>query len=313
MSAVLVTGGAGFIGSNLAITLVERGCRVRIIDNFSTGSIDNLQSVTKEIELHSGDLRDIEQVRRVMDGVETVFHLAALPSVPRSVADPATTNEVNVGGALNVFLTARDAGVRRVVYASSSSVYGDSPALPKVEKLPPRPMSPYAVTKLAGEIYGRIFYQLYGLETVGLRFFNVYGPRQNPRSAYAAVIPRFISALLKGEPPVVFGDGNQSRDFTYMADALQGLLLSSAAAGAAGEVFNVARGERVALNELLAILTGITGSRATAIYAATRPGDVKDSLAGVAKAAGVLGYSPRYGIREGLGLTVDWFRRRGEL
>jgi len=312
MATVLVTGGAGFIGSSLVIALVGKGYRVKVLDNFTTGSIDNLHTVLKDIELLKGDLRDLEQVRRAVDGVELVLHLGALPSVPRSVVDPAAANEVNTGGTLNVFWSSLNAGVQRVVYASSSSVYGDSAALPKEESMSPLPLSPYAVSKLAGELYGRVFYNLYGLETVGLRFFNVYGPRQDPRSDYAAVIPRFITALIEGYPPVIYGDGLQARDFTYIDDVVQGILLSAAVPGAAGEIFNIARGETVSINELLAVLVKITGLRAQAQYAAPRSGDVKNSLAGIAKAADVLGYAPRYGVEEGLIRTVEWFRRRGE-
>lgn len=312
MAAVLVTGGAGFIGSNLVIALVGKGYRVKVLDNFTTGRVDNLHTVLKDIELHKGDLRNFEQVRRAADGAQLVFHLGALPSVPRSVADPATTNEVNIGGTLNVFWASLNAGVQRVVYASSSSVYGDSAALPKEETMSPLPLSPYAVSKLAGEMYGRVFYNLYGLETVGLRFFNVYGPRQDPGSDYAAVIPRFITALIEGRPPVIYGDGLQARDFTYIDDVVQGIILSAAAPGAAGEIINIARGEAVSINKLLADLVKITGLRAQARYAAPRSGDVKNSLAGIAKAADVLGYASRYGVQEGLIRTVEWFRQRGE-
>ncbi|BAF59276.1 MAG: SDR family oxidoreductase [Pelotomaculum sp.] len=310
MSTCLVTGGAGFIGSNLAIALVEQGHRVRVLDNFATGSIENLRPVFKEIELYRGDLRNLDDVRRTAGGAEVVYHLAALPSVPRSVADPLTANEVNITGTLNVFLAARDAGVRRVVYASSSSVYGNSEDLPKLETMPPRPMSPYAVTKLAGENYGRVFYELYGLETVGLRYFNVFGPRQDPRSEYAAVIPRFIDALLKGRPPVIYGDGRQSRDFTYVDDVVRASILSSEAAGAAGEVFNIAAGHRISLNELLAVLTEITGINGDAVYAGARPGDVKHSAACIEKASAILGYVPLTAFKDGLRMTVEWFARK---
>jgi len=310
MSTFLVTGGAGFIGSNLAIALVEMGHRVKVLDNLTTGNPDNLKPVMGDIDFHQGDLRNLDDVRRAVGGVEVVFHQGALPSVPRSVADPVTANEVNITGTLNVFLAARDAGVRRVVYASSSSVYGNSDILPKVESMPPRPLSPYAATKLAGEVYGRIFYELYGLETVGLRYFNVFGPRQDPHAEYAAVIPRFINALLKGIPPEIYGDGGQSRDFTYIGDVARANILASGAVEAAGEVFNIAAGTRTTVNELLNHLMDITGSKAAASYAPVRPGDVKHSLAGIEKASRVLGYTPRTGLREGLRMTVAWFARK---
>ncbi len=313
MSTFLVTGGGGFIGSNLAITLMKMGHRVKVLDNFSTGSLDNLQSVLKKIEVHKGDLRNLDDVRQAVKGVEAVFHQGALPSVPRSIADPLATNEVNITGTLNVFLASRDAGVRRVVYASSSSVYGNSDVLPKIESMSPCPVSPYAATKLAGEVYGKIFYKLYGLETVGLRYFNVFGPRQNPNSEYAAVIPRFINALLKRTSPVIYGDGNQSRDFTFINDVIQANLLSLKSAEAAGEVFNVARGKRITLNELLDVLTGIIGTSVDAIYTKPRAGDVKHSLAGIEKASTLLGYSSKTGIEEGLRLTVEWFVRESVL
>ena len=313
MSTFLVTGGGGFIGSNLAITLMKMGHRVKVLDNFSTGSLDNLQSVLKKIEVHKGDLRNLDDVRQAVKGVEAVFHQGALPSVPRSIADPLATNEVNITGTLNVFLASRDAGVRRVVYASSSSVYGNSDVLPKIESMSPCPVSPYAATKLAGEVYGKIFYKLYGLETVGLRYFNVFGPRQNPNSEYAAVIPRFINALLKRTSPVIYGDGNQSRDFTFINDVIQANLLSLKSAEAAGEVFNVARGKRITLNELLDVLTGIIGTSVDAIYTEPRAGDVKHSLAGIEKASTLLGYSSKTGIEEGLRLTVEWFVRESVL
>lgn len=310
MSTFLVTGGGGFIGSNLTITLVKLGHRVRVLDNFSTGNLNNLQSVIKEIEVNKGDLRSLSDVRRAVEGVEAVFHQGALPSVPRSVADPLATNEVNITGTLNVFLASRDAGVRRVVYASSSSVYGNSDILPKVETMPLRPMSPYAATKLAGEVYGNIFHKLYGMETVGLRYFNVFGPHQDPESEYAAVIPRFINALLKRTSPVVFGDGEQSRDFTFIEDVVQANLFSLQAAAAGGEVFNIAGGKRVTLNNLLSVLMNIVGYEVDVVYSEPRPGDVKHSMAGIEKASRMLGYFPQKSLEEGLRLTVEWFARK---
>lgn len=310
MGTFLVTGGAGFIGSNLVIALVELGHRVNVLDDLSTGSLHNLQPVLKEINVYLGDLRNLNDVRQAVAGAEVVFHQGALPSVPRSVADPLTTNEVNATGTLNVFLASRDAGVRRVVYASSSSVYGNGDVLPKEERLPTCPMSPYAVTKLAGEVYGKIFYELYGLETVGLRYFNVFGPRQDPSSEYSAVIPRFVDALLNKKPPVIYGDGEQSRDFTFIDDVIQANLLSCQAVGAAGEVFNIANGNRITLNELLNILMDITGSMVEVVHAEPRPGDVKHSMASIEKASKVLGYFPKTGIKDGLRLAVEWLREK---
>ena len=312
MSTFLITGGAGFIGSNLTISLVELGHRVKVLDDFSTGSLDNLQPVLKEIEVFRADLCSLDDVRRAAAGAEVVFHQGALPSVPRSVADPLTTNEVNVTGTLNVLIASRDAGVRRVVYASSSSVYGNSDVLPKIETMTVRPMSPYAVSKLAGEYYGKIFYELYGLETVGLRYFNVFGPRQDPKSEYAAVIPRFISALQERKPPVVFGDGEQSRDFTFINDVVQANLCSGQVDGVAGEVFNIASGKRITLNHLLGVLMGIVGCDMEVIYAEPRPGDVKHSLAGIDKASDRLGCSSKTSLEEGLRVTVDWFARKNQ-
>jgi UDP-glucose 4-epimerase len=306
MSTFLVTGGGGFVGSNLTIALVEQGHRVKILDNFSTGSLENLQPVLKDIEVLEGELRNLSDVRRAVAGVEVVFHQGALPSVPRSVADPLTASEVNINGTLNIFQASRDAGVRRVVYASSSSVYGVDDVLPKVESMSPRPMSPYAATKLAGELFGRIFYELYNLETVGLRYFNVFGPRQNPKSEYAAVIPRFIEALLKGTPPVIYGDGEQSRDFTFIDDVVQANLLSWRAEGVAGEVINIAGGNRITINGLLSALKKITGSKVEAIYTEKRPGDVKHSMASIEKASHLLGFFPKTSIERGLRLTVEW-------
>jgi UDP-glucose 4-epimerase len=313
MSTFLVTGGTGFIGSNLTVALVKLGHKVKVLDNFSTGNLDNLQPVLEEIEVQKGDLRSLSDVRRAVAGVEVVFHQGALPSIPRSIADPLTTNDVNVSGTLNVFLASRDAGVRRVVYASSSSVYGENNVLPKHESMPSRPMSPYAATKLTGEVYGKIYYELYGLETVGLRYFNVFGPRQDPESEYAAVIPRFIDMLLKRKPPVVYGDGEQSRDFTFIDDVVRANLMSRQAAGAAGEIFNIACGNRITLNELLRGLMNITGSKVDVIYSETRPGDVKHSMASIKKASEVLGYFPKTGIEEGLRLTIEWFALKNGL
>ncbi|MDZ4042091.1 MAG: SDR family oxidoreductase [Eubacteriales bacterium] len=304
----LVTGGAGFIGSNLSIALLHRGLHVRVLDNYSTGRAENLRGYEQEIEVINGDIRSVDDVTRATKGVDVVFHQAALPSVPRSVADPLTSNEYNVTGTLNLFIGARDQGVRRVVYASSSSVYGNTQVLPKVETMIPRPMSPYAVSKLTGEIYGRVFAELYGLETVGLRYFNVFGPRQDPSSQYAAVIPKFITFLINGRRPTVFGDGEQSRDFTFISDVVEANILAATTEGVGGEVFNIACGQRISLNELLKVLRDIIGSRLGADYTDPRPGDVKHSLADIDKARRLLNYSPKTGVEEGLRKTVEWFK-----
>lgn len=304
----LVTGGAGFIGSNLVHVLVNSGFKVRVLDNFTTGKFENIEHVIKKIELVVGDLCRKEDVLRAVEGMEYVFHQAAVPSVPRSVADPYTTNRVNIEGTLNVLLAARDNKVKRVVYASSSSVYGSNEKLPKEETMMPKPMSPYAASKLAKEVYGRVFYELYGLETVGLRYFNVFGPRQNPKSQYAAVIPKFITALLKGDSPIIYGDGEQSRDFTFISDVVKGNLLAATAPGAAGEVFNIAYGNRVSLNELFNLLKKITGNSTEVIYTDSRPGDVKHSLSEIKKAQSILGYQPEVQLEAGLRNTVAWFK-----
>ncbi|MFA7466653.1 MAG: SDR family oxidoreductase [Desulfotomaculaceae bacterium] len=304
----LVTGGAGFIGANLVHFLVKEQHQVRVLDNFCTGKFENIEQVIKKIDLVVGDLCNERDVCRAVEDMDIIFHQAALPSVPRSVIDPFSTNRVNVEGTLNVFLAARDSGVKRVVYASSSSVYGSNRQLPKDESMSTRPMSPYAASKLAKEVYGRIFHDLYGLETVGLRYFNVFGPYQNPGSQYAAVIPRFITALLEGNPPIVHGDGEQSRDFTFVDDVVKANMLAAVAPGTAGEVFNIACGSRVTLNELLLLLKKITEQNVEAEYTDARPGDVKHSLADINKARSVLKYQPEFSLENGLRRTVDWFR-----
>jgi UDP-glucose 4-epimerase len=312
MPHYLVTGGAGFIGSNLVERLVAQGERVRVLDNFSTGTYANLSPWLDRIELIAGDIRDPETVCRAMAGVAYVLHQAALPSVPRSVADPMASHEANVTGTLNVLMAARHAGVNRVVYASSSSVYGNSPELPKREEMPTNPLSPYAVSKLAGENYCRAFYQVYGLETVCLRYFNVFGPRQDPNSQYAAVIPKFVTAMLDGGQPVIYGDGTQSRDFTYVDNVVAANLLAcrAPAGGVAGEAFNVACGERTTLLELVAGLERALGKEATPEFAPPRPGDVKHSLAAIDRARERLGYRPRVSFERGLAHTVAFFQSR---
>jgi UDP-glucose 4-epimerase len=305
-----VTGGAGFIGSAIVEELVAQGHEVRVLDNFATGKRDNLDRVRGSIRLIEGDIRDPVTVRLATSDIDFVLHQAALSSVARSVVDPLTTAEVNIQGTLNVLMAARDAHVRRVVFAGSSSVYGDNPELPKREEAQPMPRSPYAITKLAGEHYCRVFYQLYGLETVVLRYFNVFGPRQRPDSQYAAVIPRFIDALLHGQRPVIYGDGKQSRDFTYVSNVVQANLLACEAAAAPGEVLNIACGSRVSLRALLDLLSEHTGNGIAPEYADARPGDVRHTLADISKAERLLGYHPQVDMREGLRRTVEWHRGR---
>jgi UDP-glucose 4-epimerase len=304
-TVVLVTGGGGFIGSHLADRLCRDGHRVRVLDNFATGRRENLLHLIDDIELIEGDIQSYERVHNAVRGSELVFHAAGLPSVPRSVQDPLTSNASNVTGTLNVLLASRDEGVRRVVFASSSSVYGANRELPKREDMPAHPIAPYAVAKLAAEGYCRAFFDVYGLETVSLRYFNVFGPRQDPVSQYAAVIPRFISAFIRGRAPVVYGDGEQSRDFTYVDNAVEASLLAADAEGVAGETFNVACGERATLNEVLETLRGLSGSRVAADYAAPRAGDVAHSLADISRARERLGYEPGIGLRHGLELTYQ--------
>jgi len=308
----LVTGGAGFIGSNLTIGLVRRGYGVRIFDNFSTGRIDNLLPVIKDVEIVEGDVRDFWMVLRAVRDVEYVVHLAALPSVQRSVCNPLTSNEVNVNGTLHVLEAARISNVHRVVFASSSSVYGDGDGGAKVETQRPNPLSPYAVSKLAAEQYCLNYHRLYGLETVSLRYFNVFGPRQNPSSEYSAVIPRFVSAALNGGAPTVYGDGEQTRDFTYIANVVDAILLGCRAFGAAGEVLNVACGEQHSLNQLLCEIEEIADVRLSRRYIDPRPGDVRHSLADISKAKSILGYAPTVSFHEGLSSTYGWMRDADE-
>lgn len=308
MATYLVTGGAGFIGSHIVDELVRRGERVRVLDNLSTGKRENLAAVIERIELIEGDIRNLETVRGAVQGVDYVLHQAALPSVPRSIADPMTSHEVNATGTLNILIAARDAQVKRVVYASSSSVYGNSPTLPKHEEMPTNPLSPYAVSKLAGENYCRAFYQVYKLPTVSLRYFNVFGPKQDPTSQYSAVIPKFIRALLRGEPPTIHGDGLQSRDFTYVANVVQANLLACEKDAAVGQVMNVACGEAYTLLDLHRDLEDLLSKSLAPVFAETRVGDVKHSLAAIERAEQLLGYQPSVGWRTGLHLTVQAYR-----
>ena len=311
MTTYLVTGGAGFIGSNIVVELLQRGERVRVLDNFSTGRRKNLSDVLDNIELIEGDLRDLDTCRRAVRGVDYVLHQGAVPSVQRSMDDPITSNDANIKGTLNLLIAARDADVRRLVYASSSSIYGDSPTLPKQENMPLRPKSPYAVSKLAAEHYCRIFTSVFGLETVSLRYFNVFGPRQDPTSHYAAVVPLFIKAMLAGKPPTIYGDGLQSRDFTYVGNNVHANLLAAMAEDVAGQVFNVACGQRYTLLELVATLNEILGMHIEPLFAPPRPGDVKHSLADISRAQAKLGYTVKVDFRAGLGKAVAWYREHG--
>ena len=305
----LITGGAGFIGSNVAETLVARGERVRVFDNFSTGSHENLRGFGRDVEVVEGDLRDFAAVQTAMRGVTHVCHQAALRSVERSVDDPLSSDEVNVHGTLHILMAAREAKtVKRVVYASSSSVYGDNETLPKREDLTPQPVSPYAVSKLAAENYCRVFTKLYGLETVSLRYFNVFGPRQSPSSKYAAVVPLFMRAALQHEPLEVHGDGEQSRDFTYIDNVVQANLLSCTTPGVGGEVFNVACGERHSLIEIADIVARFVGRELPRRHIETRRGDVRHTLASIDRAVKLLGYRPEVGFEDGLRRTFDALR-----
>jgi UDP-glucose 4-epimerase len=307
----LITGGAGFIGSNIAAHLIRAGHSVRVFDNFYSGKRDNLAEVEDQIELIEGDLRVLDSVQHAMAGVRYVLHLGAMPSVPRSVEDPHTTNQVNITGTLNVLLAARDAKVKRVVFSSSSSVYGDTPVLPKREEMTPGPLSPYAVHKLTGEYYCRIFWQLYGLPTVSLRYFNVFGPRQDPQSQYAAVIPRFITAILQNEPPTVFGDGGQTRDFTHVDNVIAANLAACVAGPAAfGESFNIACGDRISLLDLIAMINRLAGQKVVPNFEPVRAGDVRDSQADIAKAGQLLGWTPRVSFQEGIEKAIAWYRQK---
>jgi UDP-glucose 4-epimerase len=313
MSKVLVTGGAGFIGSNLTEALLKQGHRVRVLDDFSTGKRENLlyDETYPSLEMVEGDIRDLAVCQKAMKGIEHVFHQAALPSVQRSVEDPLGSNAVNAGGTLNILFAAREETVKRVIYASSSSIYGDTPTLPKHEEMLSNPLSPYALQKYIGEQYCRLFYQLYGLETVSLRYFNIFGPKQDPASVYSAVIPRFIDALLKGHPPLIFGDGEQSRDFTYIDNVVRANLLAMSAEHLQGEAINIACGKRVSLNQLLNILKEIVGSKVSPVHEEPRKGDVKHSLADINKGKRLLNYDPQVGIEMGLKKTVEFFQKQG--
>ncbi len=304
----LITGGAGFIGSNLADALVRDGERVRIFDNFSSGSIDNLAAIKDRIEIVEGDLRDFDTVKRAMQGVTYVAHQGALRSVERSVDDPLSSDAVNVQGTLHVLQAAREAGTKRVVYASSSSVYGDNPALPKVEEQTPAPVSPYAVSKLAAEHYCRVYAKLYGLETVSLRYFNVFGPKQSPESKYAAVIPLFMRAARRGEPLEIHGDGEQSRDFTYIDNVVQANRLACTTPGVGGEVFNVACNERHSLLDIVASLSRLMGRELPRKHVESRRGDVRHTQAAIDRIQAKLAFRPTIGFEDGMRRTWEWFQ-----
>jgi nucleoside-diphosphate-sugar epimerase len=307
MAHFLVTGGAGFIGSHLTEELSRRGHQVRVADNLMTGKRTNLDHL-KGVEFLHGDLADLAFARQAVAGVEFVLHQAAIPSVPRSVKDPITSHRANVDATLNVLIAARDAGVRRVVFAGSSSAYGNTRTLPKYEAMPTCPLSPYALQKVVGEQYLQLFTSLYGLETVTTRYFNVYGPRQDPSSPYSGVISLFANALLDDRAPTIYGDGEQTRDFTYVADVVDGVLRAVDAANVSGEILNVAAGGRISLNRLFSTMRTLIGSSVTPVYAAARAGDVRDSQADITKAQALLGFEPKVALEDGLRLTIDSYR-----
>lgn len=305
----LVTGGAGFIGSHIASALVAAGARVRIIDDLSTGYRENLDEIGGDVDFVHASLADEQPLKRALEDVELVFHEAAIPSVPRSVEDPRQTHIASVDSTFELLLASREKKVKRLVYAASSSAYGDQPTLPKIETMLPEPLSPYAVAKLVGEHYCQVFTRVYGLETISLRYFNVFGPRQDPSSQYSGVISRFISALLSGETPVIYGDGEQSRDFTYIDNVVEANLKAGESVKGIGQVINIANGERISLNQLLDELKEVTGNPdVTADYKDLRPGDVKHSLADITRARELLGFEPKVDLREGLARTIDWWK-----
>lgn len=309
---VLVTGGAGFVGSHIAAGLAASGARVRVIDDLSTGYLKNIEAIGGDIDFIQASIGDDKALRRALADVELIFHEAAIPSVPRSVERPLETHEASANATFSLLLAARDLKVRRVVYAASSSAYGDQPELRKREDMRPAPLSPYAVAKLVGEYYCQVFAHVYGLETVSLRYFNVFGPRQDPTSQYSGVISRFMSALVKGDQAVIYGDGEQSRDFTYVSNVVDANMRAAESATAVGAVINIANGQRVTLNQLFETVKEITGNSTAAVrYEPARPGDVRDSLADLTLARSLLGYEPRVGLEEGLRLTLDWCRTTG--
>jgi nucleoside-diphosphate-sugar epimerase len=306
----LVTGGAGFVGSHIAAALAGAGARVRVLDDLSTGHVENLEEIGGAVEFVRGALTDADALARALEGVEVVFHEAAIPSVPRSVENPEVTHRACVEGTFALLVAAQRAGVRRLVYAASSSAYGDQPTLPKIEDMRPEPLSPYAAAKLVGEYYCQVWARVYGFETVSLRYFNVFGPRQDPSSPYSGVISRFIAALASGQRPVIYGDGEQSRDFTYISNVVDGNLRAAETAQGVGQVINVATGRRTTLNELLDALKRITGrTDAEAEYREQRVGDVRHSLADITRARKFLGYEPKVGLEEGLQKTLEWWKQ----
>jgi UDP-glucose 4-epimerase len=308
MAKFLVTGGAGFIGSNICRKLVADGCFVRVVDNLLTGKKSNLAGIIDKIEFIEADMGDEKIAKSAMKNIDVVLHQGALPSVPRSVDDPAAANRHCVDATLTLLLAARDAKVKRFVYAASSSAYGDTPTLPKVETMPVNPLSPYAVAKLAGEYYCSVFYKVFGLETISLRYFNVFGPYQDPTSQYAAAIPAFVTAILRGESPTVFGDGKQSRDFTYVDNVVQANLLAAKVKHTSGDVINIACGLAVTVNEIIDMINKIVGKNVRPIYAPQRPGDVKHSLADITLAKKLIGYKPTVSFGDGLKIAIDWYR-----
>ena len=309
MDKFLVTGGAGFIGSNICRRLTAEGCFVRVVDNLLTGKRSNLATIMDKIEFVEADMGAPEVARSVTKDIDVILHQGALPSVPRSVDDPAASHQHCVDATFALLLAARDAGVKRFVYAASSSAYGDTPTLPKVETMPPSPLSPYAVGKLVGEYYGSVFAKVFGLETISLRYFNVFGPHQDPASQYAAAIPAFVMAILRDTPPTVYGDGEQSRDFTYIDNVVQANLLAARAKETHGEVINVACGEAITVNAIIDRINEFLGKNVKPIYAPPRPGDVRHSLADITAARKLIGYEPVTGFREGLEESIDWYRR----
>lgn len=308
MNKFLVTGGAGFIGSNIARKLVSEGCFVRVIDNLLTGKKSNLAGIIERIEFIEADMGDMDITRKAMKDIDVVLHQGALPSVPRSLDNPAATHKHCVEATFNLLLAARDIGIKRFVYAASSSAYGDTPTLPKVETMVSNPLSPYAAAKLVGEYYCSVFYKVFGLETISLRYFNVFGPYQDPTSQYAAAIPAFVTAILKDKPPTIYGDGEQSRDFTYIDNVVQANLLAARAQKTSGEMVNIACGQAVTVNQIIGMINECVGKDVKPIYTDTRPGDVKHSLADISLAEEIIGFKPVIHFKDGLELAIDWYR-----
>jgi UDP-glucose 4-epimerase len=308
MDNFLVTGGAGFIGSNICTKLISQGCFVRVIDNLLTGKKSNLAAISDKIEFIEADMGNPDAARAAMKGIDVVLHQGALPSVPRSIDDPALTHRHCVDATFTLLLAARDAKVKRFVYAASSSAYGDTPTLPKVETMPVNPLSPYAAAKLMGEYYCSVFYKVFGLETISLRYFNVFGPHQDPTSQYAAAIPAFVTSILKDEPPTVYGDGEQSRDFTYVDNVVEANLLAARAKQAKGEVVNIACGEAITVNAIIDMINNMVGKKIKPTYVPSRKGDVKHSLADISQAKKLIGFKPVISFKDGLKKAIEWYR-----